>query len=210
MRQTMTNIICFGDSITAADGPADCDKWTGVLQRMLDARELEAYKVYNRGIGGQTSAQGLERIFTHVTPHLPGIVLVEFGFNDAVIMTGTLIPRLTIEEFKVKMREIHRIVTVHGGQTVFIINHTQHDKLEQGNGEPYEETYARYETAIRELIVELHIPGIDLPCMIEERQVDLATFLTDDGIHLTTEGNRIYAEMIYEGLQAVLPSLSVK
>lgn len=201
-----TNIICFGDSITAAAG-ADCDKWTGVLQRLLDTREAGLYKVFNRGIGGQTSAQGLTRIFSDVTPHLPGIVLVEFGFNDAVIMQGMLIPLLTIEEFKVKMREIHRIVSVHGGQTVFIINHTQHDKLEQGNGELYEDTYARYETAIRELIVELAIPGIDLPRMMTERQVNLATFLTDDGIHLTTEGNRIYAEMVYEGLGMVLGAI---
>ncbi|MHB0936399.1 MAG: SGNH/GDSL hydrolase family protein [Armatimonadota bacterium] len=200
-----TNIICLGDSITAAGDQPDCDKWTGVLQRLLDAQAPGECKVYNRGIGGQTSGQGLERIFTDVTPLLPGIVLVEFGFNDAVVYQGMLIPRVTVAEFKLKMREIARIVTAGGGQPVFIVNHVQHDTLQQGNDERYEDTYARYEAAIRELLEEIPVPGIDLPRMMEERHVDLTTFLNpDDGIHLTQEGNRIYGEMVFEGLQALV------
>ena len=200
----MRTIVAFGDSITQAFDQPDCCKWTGVLQRLLDDRVPGAYAVVNRGIGGQTAAQGLERILTDVTPQLPGLVLVEFGFNDAVIPQGMLIPRLTVDEFMVKMREIHRIVTAHGGQTVLIINHTQHDVLRQGNGEPYEETYARYETALRTLAVELAVPAIDLPAAMAARGVDLAAFLTADGIHLTREGNRIYGEMVLAGLQAIL------
>jgi len=195
-----TNIICLGDSITAASDQPECDGWTGVLQRLLDGRAPGEFKVYNRGIGGQTAGEGLERIFLDVTPHLPGIVLVQFGFNDAVIYPGMLIPRLTVEEFTLKMREIARIVSLHGGRPVFIVNHIQHDKLEQGTGERYEETYARYEAAIRELLPDIPVPGIDLPRMMAERQVDLATFLTADGIHLTAEGNRMYGEMIFAGL----------
>jgi len=195
------NIICLGDSITAAGDQPDGDKWTGVLQRLLEERAPGEYKVYNRGIGSQTAGQGLERIFLDVTPYLPGIVLVQFGFNDAVIFPGMLIPRLTVEEFKLKMQEIARITTLHGGRPVFIVNHVQHDKLEQGTGELYEETYARYEAAIREMLAEIPVPGIDLPRMMEERRVDLAAFLNpDDGIHLTREGNRIYGEMVFEGL----------
>lgn len=180
-----------------------------MLQRLLDERQPGAYKVFNRGIGGQTAAQGLDRMMGEVTPYLPGIVLVEFGFNDAVVPQGMLVPRLTVDEFKVKMREIARLAVAGGGRPVFIVNHTQHDVLQQGNGEPYEETYARYETAIRELLAELPVPGIDLPRMMEERQVDLATFLTADGIHLTRDGNRLYGEMIFDGLASVLDALPV-
>jgi len=122
-----------------------------------------------------------------------------------VIYQGMLIPRLSVEEFKLKMREIARIVTAGGGQPVFIINHLQHDTIKQGTGEPYEEVYARYEVAIRALIDEIPVPGIDLPRQMEERQVDLTTFLNDmDGIHLTQEGNRIYGEMVFAGLQALV------
>lgn len=197
----MPNIICFGDSITQAFDQPDVHKWTGVLQRLLEERAPGTYLVYNRGIGGQTAAQGLERIFSDVTPYLPGLVLVEFGFNDAVIPQGMQVARYSTEEFAVKMREMHRIITAHGGQTVLIINHTQHDTLRQGNGEPYEETYARYEAVIRALAVELNVPSIDLPAMMTARAIDLAGFLTEDGIHLTQEGNRIYAEMVREGLR---------
>lgn len=203
-----TNIIAFGDSITQAADQPDGDKWTGVLQRLLDERAPGAYKVFNCGVGGETSAQGLDRIFAQVTPRLPGVVLVEFGFNDAVIPAGMLIPKLTVDEFTVKMREIVRIVAAHGGRAVLVINHTQHDVLQQGNGERYEDTYARYEAAIRALIVELGVPGIDLPRLMADRGVDLSTFLTADGIHLTAEGNRIYAEMILDGLAAEIGTVS--
>ena len=197
-----TNIICLGDSITLGFDQPDCDKWTGVLQRRLDERQPGRFKVYNRGIGSQTAGQGLDRMSTDVVPHLPGIVLVEFGFNDAVILEGLRVPRLTIAEFKVKLREIHRIVTDHGGRAVFLVNHTQHDVIVQGNGQSYEESYAPYETAIRDVAAELRAPSIDLPRRMAERAVNLATFLAPDGIHLTTEGNRIYGEMVFEGLQA--------
>ena len=103
----MPTIIAFGDSITQAFDQPDCFKWTGVLQRLLDARAPGAHAVVNRGIGGQTAAQGLDRIFTDVTPHLPGLVLVEFGFNDAVIPQGMLVARLSIAEFTVKIGRAH-------------------------------------------------------------------------------------------------------
>jgi len=86
-------------------------------------------------------------------------------------------------------------------RAVIIINHTQHDVLQQGNGELYEETYARYETALRELAAELALPAIDLPRLMAARKVDLAAFLAADGIHLTRDGNRIYAEMVLEDLR---------
>jgi lysophospholipase L1-like esterase len=43
-----------------------------------------------------------------------------------------------------------------------------------------------------------------------ERQVDLAAFLTADGIHLTAEGNRMYGEMVFAGLPrlALIPVAS--
>ena len=200
-----TRIICLGNSITQAFDQPDCDKWTGVLQQLLDRASPGAFKVFNRGIGGQTAAQGLDRMFSDVVPWLPAVVLVEFGFNDAVVPAQTMVPKLTVPEFKVKMREIHRIATTRGGTVVLIVNHIQHDVLVQGNGQPYEESYAPYEAAIRELAGELKVAAIDLPRLMTERRVDLTRFLAADGIHLTAEGNRLYAGMVFEALKPALP-----
>jgi lysophospholipase L1-like esterase len=47
---------------------------------------------------------------------------------------------------------------------------------------------------------ELNAPAIDLPAMIESRKISLPEFLVPDGVHLSTAGNKAYAEMVLDGL----------
>jgi lysophospholipase L1-like esterase len=44
--------------------------------------ELIGYELFNRGIGGQTSAQILMRYHAHVSPLAPDILLIQAGVND--------------------------------------------------------------------------------------------------------------------------------
>jgi lysophospholipase L1-like esterase len=198
------NLICFGDSITQASGVADCERWTAVLQHLLEAWRPGTFRLFNRGIGGHTAVQGFDRLGNDVLPLLPGLVLMEFGFNDAHILPHARIPRVSLDEFSAKMREMHRIIEERGGRVVLIINHTQDSTLVQGDGRSYTEGYLPYDTAIRALAVELNVPAIDLPTMMAERDVDLGAFLTEDGIHLTAAGNAEYADMVYTALRPVL------
>jgi lysophospholipase L1-like esterase len=59
----MLNIICFGDSITEGGHVEKQHRWTSILQSMLDEKWPDNYRVINKGIGGNTSAQGLDRFF---------------------------------------------------------------------------------------------------------------------------------------------------
>ena len=77
------NIICFGDSITEAAEVAPTARWPTVLQSKLDEWKPGRFKVHNLGIGGHTSAQGFDRLDEDLLPVLPGLVVVQFGFNDA-------------------------------------------------------------------------------------------------------------------------------
>ncbi len=200
----MTNIICFGDSITQASGVPDAARWPVVLQNLLDNWRPGEFAVYSRGVGGHTCVQGFDRMHGDILPLLPGIVLLEFGYNDAVIYEFTREPRVSLAEFHGKMTEIMRVIATRGGQSVLIVNHTERSVLQQGDGRSYSEGYAPYDAAIRELSAKLNVPAIDLPAMMRDRGVNLDDFVTPDGIHLSVAGNRTYAEMVFDGLQVCL------
>lgn len=202
-----TRIICFGDSITeAGEFPRD-QRWPTILQRLLDARWPGGFEVHNRGVSNDTSAQAFDRFATDVLPLLPGVMLIEFGFNDANVPDWARVPRVAVDEFRKNLREFQRIALNSGGQCVFVINHSLGEVAgRQGNGEAYRDNVAPYNIAIRDLAVTLNTPYIDLPAAMAARSVDVNDFVADDKLHLSQHGNQLYAEMILEGLQATILS----
>lgn len=200
-------IVCFGDSITAAPEFPQAQRWPTILQRLLDARWPGAFEVLNRGISNHTSAQGFDRLATDVLPHLPAILLVEFGFNDANVHDWARVPRVGLDEFRKNLREFQRLAVTAGGQCVFVINHSIGDVPgSQGNNSRYRDNLAPYNMVIRDLAATLNTPYIDLPAAMAASKVALGDFLAEDQLHLSRHGNQLYAEMILEGLQTTVLS----
>lgn len=201
------NIICFGDSITSARAFAEGDRWPTILQFKLNAWQPGVYKVYNRGIGGNTTAQGLERVDEDVLPYLPGFVLVQFGFNDANIRPWSRVSRLGLEDYRKNLREFHRIAAVHESVCAYIVNHTPACDTEEHiapNDQTYSANFAPYNEAVRQVAAELGAPTIDLPHIMQEKQIDTHTLVSQDGAHLSVEGNHLYAGMVFERLKQIL------
>lgn len=206
------NIICFGDSITAARPFAEADRWPNILQGLFDAWRPGEYKVFNRGIGGNTSAQGFSRFQAEIMPLLPGLLLVEYGFNDASVPGWSRDHGVGVEEFKANLREFARAARAGGGRCVFIVNHTHqrpHDfGARQGNGRPYGANFKPYNPAIRQVAKAARCPAIDLPAIMKKRKVNLEEFLNpDDKLHLTPSGNHVYAAMVFDALREILKRL---
>ena len=203
------NIVCFGDSITAARPFAECDRWPTILQGLLDAWRPGEYKVYNRGIGGNTTAQGLARFQAEIAPLMPGLLLVEFGFNDAATAPWSTKSRVGVEEFKANLREFARGARKLGGECVYIVNHTHQRPddfgVPQGNGRTYAQCFRPYNPAIRAVAKAARRPMVDLPRMLRDRRVDLDAVLNpDDKLHLSPQGNHVYAELVFERLKEIL------
>ena len=195
----MLNIICFGDSITEGGDFDKPKRWTSILQAKLDENFPEDYRVINKGIGGNTSAQGLDRLCNDVLPYLPGLLLVEFGFNDANVKDWSIEPRVSLGEFIRNLREFHRIATAHNSRCVFILNHTIAEvDGRQGNGLTYNENLYPYDQAVITLAEELKTEVIDLPGMIAVKDVPLDKYLSDDNLHLSAAGNKHYAQMVFD------------
>jgi len=198
------NIICFGDSITHGRAFAEGDRWPNIVQFKLNDWKGSEYKVYNKGQGGHTTAQGFDRLPDDVIPYLPGLLLVEFGLNDANVRDWARTPRVGLAEYEKNLREFHRIAHAHHGQCVFIVNHTILERPAlQANGQTYYANFQPYNQTVRRVAQDLGAPMIDLPLMMHERGIDLTQFVVEDGVHLTIEGNHLYAEMVLEALQDI-------
>jgi acyl-CoA thioesterase-1 len=75
-------IVCFGDSITAGFGLDAGQSFPDLLQQDLDRRGL-AYRVVNLGVSGDTTQDGLARVFMALDEK-PAVVLLELGGNDGL------------------------------------------------------------------------------------------------------------------------------
>ncbi len=195
------NIICFGDSITeGAEFPEEL-RWPSMLQEMLDEYEPGKFKVHNKGVGNDTTANALDRFKKDVIPLLPGIVLIQFGLNDANVFDWAKYSRVSIYEFKKNLREFYRAIFKKHGTCIYIVNHAIGDvRGKQGNRKSYYDNFIPYNDTIRYVAVKLGAPYIDLYEIIRERQINLDYFVSFDKMHLTLEGNMKYAAWVYESL----------
>ncbi len=199
------NIICFGDSITEGAEFGGSESWPARLQQTLERSYGDRWRVYNRGVGGDTTARAFDRFDCDVLPLLPGWLLLQFGFNDANVRDWAQVPRVGVGEFERNLREFYRLAGAHGGHGVFIVNHTVDAVAgRQGNGRSYVENHAPYERALRALAEELAAPLIDLPRLMVSSGVMPADFLSADGIHLSARGNALYADMVSEAFIRLL------
>ena len=71
-----TQIICFGDSLTAGTGSSEGMDYPSQLSRRIGR------KVINAGVPGDTTADGLVRIEADVLLKAPRLVLITLGGND--------------------------------------------------------------------------------------------------------------------------------
>lgn len=196
---TNINIVAFGDSITRGYGVPVGNGWVEILSYRLQARSgVPGFFVFNSGGNGNTSTEGLRRIETDVLPHLPGLVLVEFGGNDAV--EGDR--HVSLDEYDRNLRTIHREVTGRGGKMVLVTFPPIINEWHVAGTKPYflqrgglDEEVERYRRRTRQAARELDLPLFDLDRLLRKltRDQDAETYILGDGVHLTTEGNLIVA-----------------
>jgi lysophospholipase L1-like esterase len=193
-------IICFGDSITnPADLPVNFH-WPSVLASRLNAGGPPVKEVFFRGLGGITSAIGMDRIITDVGPLLPALVLLEFGINDAYVNPWSTKPRNDVSGYLAQMEAMVTFIRAREGEPVFINNHPLlaiPDQHTQGNGRSIVENLKGYRAELKKLARRLKVPLLDLP---SELGPDFRSALHTDGIHLTPASSVMYGEAVFRFL----------
>ncbi|MFD0712569.1 SGNH/GDSL hydrolase family protein [Paenibacillus sp. GCM10027626] len=209
-------IAGFGDSITAGLFVAAEDAY---LSRLAVQWAAEAV---NAGVPGNTSAQGLSRFERDVLDRRPDVCVVAFGMNDHTAVAANTA--------KVQLPAFERNLALICGKLLAVrivpVLCTIHPILE-GDGEHYyysrhpREWYVRpagaqawidaYNEAVRRVAGSVGAALADVARCWEryvERGGEVADLLrtransgSDDGVHPTAEGHRLYATCIGEAMR---------
>ncbi len=216
-------IVAFGDSLTFGYGiTREEDKWTNILSKELGC------EVINAGVCGNTSSQGLERIYNDVLIHKPDYVIINFGMNDH-FMVNRNDARVSLEGYRNNILNIIRLVREQGASPILVIPHRFIEGCagngNMGEGASYyygrhpEKCYRNvggalnqldnYCEVLRDLASELKIPVIDIH--EKSKNLDLSSILItlensseEDGVHLNEKGARFYGDMLKEFFHNVL------
>lgn len=192
-----TRVVAFGDSITRGYNLPVGAAWVDVLAARWE-RAGRQVALFNAGGNGNTSAEGRRRLDSEVLIHLPGLVLVEFGGNDAV--EGER--HVTVEDFDRNLAAIHEAVSARGGQTVLLTFPPVIDDWHSAGRSPYymqrgglDREVERYRQRTREVAARLGLPLFDLDHFLRDliKTRGPEAYINRDGVHLTAEGNRVVA-----------------
>ena len=207
IRQTAT-IVHMGDSITFGQYLDSALRWTSLIEERLHAALGDTVEVrsFNRGISGETTRMGLERFPRDVQELEPDVMTLQFGLNDCNCWeTDRGLPRVSEEAFRANLIEMIERARVFGARSIVLsTNHRtlRHDRLP--SGEVYEDANARYSEIVRSVAVETGVDLCDVRAAFEPFSEDeLAQLLlpAPDVLHLSVEGNRVYADAIWPNME---------
>lgn len=101
--------MVFGDSTTAKRG--ELKIYAGILQQELPRKSLSV-RVVNGGVGGNNTQHARARFEKDVLDQSPGIVVIQFGSNDAAVDVWKDPPatksRVSIENYGENLRHFVR------------------------------------------------------------------------------------------------------
>lgn len=167
-----TQVLVFGDSLSAAYKLPAEDGWVALLRERLDARAPGRFEVTNASASGETTSGGLTRL-----PEVLGTgdydwVLLELGANDG--LRG-----LPLNVIEANLQTLIDRAEAHGAQVV-LLGIMLPTNYGPAYAEPFAAMYAR-------LAHQNDLPG--LPFLLEGA-VDDRELMLDDGLHPNVEGQK--------------------
>ena len=174
-----TNIIAFGDSLTAGYGAAPGEDYPSKLGPMIGATVL------NAGVSGDTTAGGLRRLDWVLRAH-PDVVVVALGANDGLRGLPVAAMRDNLVRIVTRLRASGARVLLAGM------------RLPPNYGAAYTREFAE---AFRAVARETAVPFV--PFLLEGVAGD-ARLNQADGIHPNAAGQRIVADTLWPAVKPLL------
>jgi acyl-CoA thioesterase-1 len=106
-------LLVLGDSLSAEYGLARGTGWVALLEKRL-TREGMAWQVVNASISGETTSGGRSRLPALLKQHLPRVVIIELGGNDALRGLPLAITQANLTEMARLAKAAHARVLVAG------------------------------------------------------------------------------------------------
>ncbi len=199
-------IIFFGDSITES-GRNLLDPYDlGAGYVKIAAGKLRllypdlAFDVLNAGVGGDRTAELLERVREDVVKEKPDCVIVQVGVND-VWCRFSLGEEVTPAAFGKNYRAILDEIAKTGAKVILI----QPYVLNMGDKQRFRPYLERFNEVIRAIAQERELPLIPMDEIFAgvTQDIDPAQFCTD-GVHPTHRGCRYIADQVVKELKKII------
>ena len=181
-----TNLLIYGDSISAGYGMDTDKQWSEELQKIL-IKEKISLTIINKSLSGETTGGGLSRLENIITNSKPSYILIELGGNDALRGYPPAKIKNNIEEM------IN--LSIKKGVKVLLMQ----IRILPNYGRRYQTSF---ESIYKEVSKENNIPLI--PFMLNDIALNKELML-DDGIHPNATAQPLIAEFLYTNL---LPLMS--
>ena len=181
-----TNLLIYGDSISAGYGMDKDKQWSEELQKIL-IKEKISLTIINKSLSGETTGGGLSRLEKIIDNSKPSYILIELGGNDALRGYPPAKIKNNIEEM------IN--LSIEKGVKVLLMQ----IRILPNYGRRYQ---ASFESLYKEISKENNIPLI--PFMLDDIALNKKMML-DDGIHPNATAQPLIAKFLYTNL---LPLMS--
>lgn len=180
-----TNLLIYGDSISAGYGMDKDKQWSEELQKIL-IKEKVSLKITNKSLSGETTGGGLSRLERVIDSSKPSYILIELGGNDA--LRG-----YPPAQIKKNIEEMINLSTEKGVKVLLM-----QIRILPNYGRRYQ---ASFESVYREVSEESNIPLI--PFMLNDIALN-KDLMFDDGIHPNAIAQPIIAEFIYNEIISLI------
>ena len=199
-------IVFFGDSITDAGRDRSEPDDLGMGYVKLAAGKLRLlypdvdFCFYNRGIGGERTAELLQRVQRDVADAHPDYVVLQVGIND-VWCRFARGEEVTPETFRANYRSLVERILATGAVLILI----QPFALKMGDKQRFRPYLAQFNGIIREIAAEKNVAlvPVDEIFMGVTQDIAPAQFATD-GVHPTHRGCRYIADLLIKELKKCL------
>ncbi len=212
-------IILFGDSTTALR--------PGAVKKVYSVRIEEALqsigsslRVYNAGIGGNTTRDAVKRLDRDVLAHKPRVIVMQFGINDSAVDVWknppATEPRVSLAEYLDNLRHLTAAARNSGAKVILMTTNPirwtslLRDRYGKAPYDPDSEegfdaaTLAGYNDALRQLAMELELPLVDIRAAYPKYAIVKGTTVDGlllDGMHPNDLGHELVAEKLLPVIQ---------
>ncbi len=182
-------IVLVGDSITELFD----------MELFDDFSAMSGLRVYNRGIGGDTSDRLVERVEDNVVAIKPSVVVLLIGINDLYrkyvpidyVLDNT---RTIINKIVTALPNVKIVV-----QNVYPVNDKISPRLKGLNAK-----VVMYNIKLQRLCQELGVENVDMTSLLSDEAGQLDCELTYDGLHPRSNGFQKVAKRLTGLLEDML------
>ncbi len=195
-------IMCFGDSITYGYCAEYGTDYVSLFKKKVsDDFPGENITIRNRGVNGESSRDGLARIDNELESYSPDLVIMLFGSNDSAYSSWY---HVGYEEFSHNYDLIISKIKSEGAEIILI---TPPPVIED-NDVPFIENSVLegYCDIIKEKADKFGLSLIDMNKAFKEHGA-LPELLQWDGIHISTEGYRLFFDTVYKTARPIIENM---